>query len=355
MKIKDRFFADGGLGNNNPSFAIFFHYMGDQRKKSTRPMTASGALAPRFSPHGHLDCTRSRFTNIGTGAKAEEVEPGKRDRLAGLLPGFIRRGVFLKQTLTEIATNSEGQVYVMRQFEELSPNTIMYERFDANHGVSNIKLDDHKALDKIREKTKRYLEEQGTKDLLDKVGKDIANDYWEIHGQNMQPADPAIDKSRQSIEVSTVMPGSSLSSGPSSHSDSPDRESYVLFPEHDTLQNGGPAPLAEHPADNALPSDGQEISGHYVNGNSGVDAVKPETPMRKQSAGISLQSDESKRSRHFVHEDSGIVIEPETPTPNRSAGISLQSGESERSRHFVHEDSGIDTIEPGTPVVAASA
>ena len=48
---------------------------------------------------------------------------------------------------------------MMREFQSMKPNKFMYERFDANHGVSNIKLDDYNALGDIREKTERYLEE----------------------------------------------------------------------------------------------------------------------------------------------------------------------------------------------------
>ena len=174
MNIGDRFFADGGLAHNNPSFAIYFHYTGDVRKKSTRPIAG---YAPQFSPHGDLDCSRVRFTNIGTGAKVDEVEPEKRDRLAGLLPGIIRKGVFLKQTLAEIAVNSEEKADVMRHFEYLNEDIIKYARFDANHGVSNIKLDDYSALGDIRKKTEQYLDEQETKDLLEEVGAEIAKDY----------------------------------------------------------------------------------------------------------------------------------------------------------------------------------
>ncbi|MCJ1265113.1 hypothetical protein MMC22_004988 [Lobaria immixta] len=175
MNIEDRFFVDGGLAHNNPSFAIFFHYAQDERKKSTRP---SSAL--QFSPHGDLDCSRVRFTNIGTGAKVDEVESEKRDSLASLIPGIIRKGVFLKQTLAEIAANSEEKVEMMRLFQYLNPNVIRYERFNANHGVSNIKLDDCNALGRIREKTQQYLDEQETKDLLEEVGEAIANDYLNI-------------------------------------------------------------------------------------------------------------------------------------------------------------------------------
>ena len=285
MKINNRYFVDGGLGHNNPSFAIYFHYTAIERKKSTRPMAAPTNSAPHFSPHGDLDCSRVRFTNIGTGAKVNEVEPRKRDLLARLIPGFIRKGVFLKQTLTEIAVNSEEKAEVMRHFQYLNSEIIEYERFDANHGVSNIKLDDHNALGEIREKTEQYLEEQETKDLLNQVGSAIATDYLNtrpIHGQDqdVQPADLAIDKSRQALKAPSIMlASSSLSSGPSSHSNYPESETHLLFPNHDNPQNDGPAQLARHPAESHFPPDGQGHSKDYDLEDSGIDTVEPETLM----------------------------------------------------------------------------
>lgn len=276
MNIDNRCFRDGGLAHNNPTFAIYFHYTGDERKKSARPTTASSSSNP---PHDGLDCSRVRFTNIGTGAKVDEVEIEKRDWLASLIPGILKKGVFLKQTLTDIAVNSEEKVQIMRQFQYLDPTHVQYERFDANHGVSNIKLDDYSALDKIREKTDLYLEEQETKDLLEKVASAIATDYLNtrpIHGPSMQPPDFTIDKSHQPLNASNSMPASSLrSSGPSSHSNYPESESQVLFPNHDSLQNGVPAPLTKYPAESLLPPDGQGHSGNNAHGDSGIDLIEP--------------------------------------------------------------------------------
>ncbi|KAL8659831.1 MAG: hypothetical protein Q9202_006930 [Teloschistes flavicans] len=177
MCMKDRFFADGGLAHNNPSFAIYFHYTRFESKKATKKTTQTRKTAPAFSVHGDLDCSRVRFTNIGTGARIEEVEPGKRERLAGLVPGAIRKGIFLQQTLKEIAVNAEEKADVMRQFQALNDEVFMYERFDANHGVSNIKLDNYNALGYIRANTEKYLEQDDTKEDLNEVGLSIATDY----------------------------------------------------------------------------------------------------------------------------------------------------------------------------------
>ena len=139
MRVKNRFFADGGLGKNNPSFAIYFHYLANQRKKPAKPTAASADSAPPFSSHGDLGFSCVRFINIGTDAKVDEVEPRKREWLASLIPSFIMKGVFLKQTLTDIAMGSDCKIEMMREFQGMTLNKFMYERFDANHGVSNIK------------------------------------------------------------------------------------------------------------------------------------------------------------------------------------------------------------------------
>ncbi|KAL9608110.1 MAG: hypothetical protein Q9167_007034 [Letrouitia subvulpina] len=279
MKIRDRFFTDGGLAHNNPSFAIYFHYTGGERKKSTKPMTASGTSAPQYSPHGDLDCSRVRFTNIGTGAKASEVEPGKRDRLANLVPGFIRKGVFLKQTLTEIAVNSEEKADVMRQFQYLNPDVFKYERFDADHGVSNFKLDAYNALGQIREKTELYLAEQETKDLLKMVGSAIAIDYLNLHPtltQNAQLTDLSTDKYPR-LEVSDTMPASSsLSSGPSSRSEYRESGSLMLYPNHESLLNGEQTPLTSHPITTLDMPNAQQYSQHEDFSDSAIDTASAE-------------------------------------------------------------------------------
>ena len=273
MRIRDRVFVDGGLGHNNPSVATYFHYLAFEGKKSTKFMAFASESAPHYSRHGNLDCSRVRFINIGTGAKSSEVETRKRDRLAGFMLGFIRKGVFLKQILTEIAVNSEEKVSIMHQFAYLEPNRFRYDRFDANHGVSNIKLDDYNALKDIRDKTNLYLDEQETKDLLAEVGSAIATDYLM---QNLQLVDHAVDQSRQPPQLSTsVSASASASTGPSGHSDF-QTESQILFPNHDSLQNTESTPLAGYVAETLLSPDGQVDSGEYAHRDSGVEVIEPE-------------------------------------------------------------------------------
>ena len=263
MKIKDRFFADGGLAHNNPSFAIYFHYTGTERKRSTRPRNTP-STAPQFSPHGDLDCSRVRFTNIGTGAKVEEVEPGKRDRLAGLIPGVIRRGVFLKQTLADIAVNSEEKAHVMREFQALNQEIFQFERFDANHGVSNIKLDAYKALGEIRRKTEGYLQEQETKDLLEEVGSAIADDYLNtlrVHGSSVQSTDIAVGDMQQSDQTPKLLTASPLLvNGLSSHENSMEAETKSSTLKHVNVVNGGPSSLTKSQSELHLALNGRAYS-----------------------------------------------------------------------------------------------
>ena len=283
MRIEDSFFADGGLAHNNPSFAIYFHYTANERKRSTRPLAPSADWAPQFSSHGDLDCSRVRFTNIGTGAKAGEVEPRKREWFASLIPSPIRNGVFLKQTLTDIAVESENKAEIMRQFQRLNPNKFIYERFDASHGVSNIKLDDYNALGEIRRKTEQYLEEQETKRLLKVVGQAIATDYLDSHpkhGQAVQPADIAIKSSRQSLKPSSItFTFSSHSSGPSSHSNYPESDVHTLNPSRENIQDDAPAPGADHPADTRHLPAGRQQSKDYAHEDHVIDIIEPETRM----------------------------------------------------------------------------
>ncbi|MCJ1424732.1 hypothetical protein MMC29_002620 [Sticta canariensis] len=256
VNIGDRFFADGGLAHNNPSFAIYYHYTSEQRKISTQ--TVAGA--PHFSPHGNLDCSRVRFTNIGTGAKADEVEPAKRKRLASLLPGVIKKGKFLKQTLTEIAVDPEEKAAFMRVLQLSQPDAMVYERFNANHGVSSIEFDDHNALGMIREKTEKYLSEQETKDLL--------------------------EKSHQLLKASSLMPAvSSVSSGSSNHSNNLDSESYVLFLNHD---DRALASLSKQLVESLLSPDEQGNLKHDAHLDAGIDTVELENSMAAAPAMDSL-------------------------------------------------------------------
>ena len=234
-KITGRYFIDGGLEHNNPTFAIYYHYSAGLRKGSTKLHDSSAQ--PTFSHHGDLDCSLLRFTNVGTGAKVDEIHTGKRARFASLMPGVIRYGVFLAQALKDIASsssNTRDAMALMADVDNNDANTGMfYARFDANHGVSKIRLDDHHALESIREKTKLYLAEDDTKASLKAVAWNIASDYFQMH-----PTSERIPEGPSPETIDAGPASSSISSNPSGHS-LPKEEALES---HDIVQNGGPRP-----------------------------------------------------------------------------------------------------------------
>ena len=178
-----------------------------------------------------------------------------------LVPAIISKGVFLKQTLTDIAVNSEEKAEFMREFQYLNPN-FKYERFDANNGVSNIKLDDYGALDKIEEKTLQYLDEQTTKDLLEDVGKAIAKDYMDSRPQEVQIVplqELVIEDPHHPLTVPALDPASSLhSSRPSSHTNYSEGEAHGLTMNQNSFHGGAEISLVKPSADVSVSAHVQE-------------------------------------------------------------------------------------------------
>ena len=141
------------------------------------------AGAPTPAHHDDLDFSRVRIVNLGTGTKSEELPPRQRDRLAALVPPFIRMSLFLKRTLTEFAVEAENTAGTMRVIARGSSGDIRYERFSADTGVCYIKMDRYKKLEleKISNLTRKYLENTAIQARLQQVGKDIARDYLHKH------------------------------------------------------------------------------------------------------------------------------------------------------------------------------
>ena len=156
----------------------------------------------------------------------------------------------------------------------------MFERFSANHGVSNIKLDAYNALPDIRERTERYLEEQDTKVLLQEVGLAIATDYLKNQmgaARNTQAVDSAIGESHQRMDALQLTPGFSLlSCGPSSHNGHQENKYQGLLPNHNEIENGGQTSLTKDPPENLLSPYGQWHSQHDAQEDSGLDTAGPE-------------------------------------------------------------------------------
>ena len=195
QKISNRYFVDGGMEYNNPSEFIFEHYTEFDLASASRGRAGNVQEAERGARHAHLDLSSVRFINIGTGDKPKDKPPRKRDVLAeNFVPGIIRMGVFLKQTLTEIAVKSEkiaGQMVTLARVSNGdSEFDVRYERFSADNGVCYKKLDKYKELDEIEALTMKYINHATTQDRLKALGADIARDYLQTHPHSaaIQPA-----------------------------------------------------------------------------------------------------------------------------------------------------------------------
>ena len=168
---------------NNPSQAIHYHYTEAVRARAARkPSVTDDMNNLAAATHGTLDFTTVRFVNLGTGTKADSLPERRRDVLVSFLPGFIRMGVFLKRTLTEIAVNSEQTANVMGQLAWISKGDFCYERFSADNGVCYIKLDKYLELDKIASLTQEYIARETKR--LNRVAVEIATDYIQQHRPN---------------------------------------------------------------------------------------------------------------------------------------------------------------------------
>ncbi|MCJ1379863.1 hypothetical protein MMC17_002966 [Xylographa soralifera] len=172
VRIGDRCFVDGGMEYNNPSYAIQNHYAHVSAESSRLSITTT----PK-ARHGELDLTRVRYINIGTGTKTVETPDRRRDVLASLLPSVIRMGVFLKETLTQIAVNSEHTAEMMKSLEQVSHGDIIYKRFSARNEVCFFKLDRYTDLHKIESLTMQYIKEHSTQDSLKAVAKAITDEW----------------------------------------------------------------------------------------------------------------------------------------------------------------------------------
>lgn len=190
QRIGDRYFVDGGMEYNNPSQAIFIHLTEYARVAASRRFSQSqGAGAPQVARHGDLDFSRVRFVNLGTGTKPSDLPPRQRDRLAQVIPSVIRMAIFLKRTLTEFAVNSEIVAEHMQNLAFVSKDgsfDIEYERFSADNGVCYIKMDNHRALDRIANLTEQYLAKSTVQSNLKRIGQGIARDHIQKQGRRTQ-------------------------------------------------------------------------------------------------------------------------------------------------------------------------
>lgn len=138
----------------------------------------------------------------------------------------------------------------------------MYERFDAEDGVSKIRLDDHSALGIIRAKTEDRLRRQDTKDLLDDAGLSIATDnvntFPPAHCDSLDEMQPTRSNSaapRQvaqgSIPMLVSLTGSNVL--PNASEGHPHHALHVQFPIGGNVQSGRPASSVGHHTLNKYP------------------------------------------------------------------------------------------------------
>ena len=192
QKIGDRYFVDGGMEHNNPSFAIYNHCSKLDRVTASRETSNLPQAASAAAHHDDLNFSLVRFVNLGTGTKSEDLQPRQRDRLAAFVPAIIKMTLFLKRTLTEFAVSSEIMAQSMRILAQASSGKVRYERFSADNGVCYIKMDKYKELGRISDLTRDYLENTATQAELERVGEEIALDYLfrHHHGTPMETTHP---------------------------------------------------------------------------------------------------------------------------------------------------------------------
>ncbi|MCJ1245853.1 hypothetical protein MMC30_003057 [Trapelia coarctata] len=209
-KIGGRYFVDGGMQYNNPSVAIEHHYREKYRVQNIKPLTPTQSSEAH---HNDLDLSRVRYVNIGTGTKPPGMQDRQRDRFASLLPSMIRTMLVLSHTLKQIAVETEKTAEMMRLLATSSHGDIEYERFSAGHGVCFVKLDRYKKLQKIRDYTLAYLQEQSTQDSLQKVATEIATEHFQFHhaGGVAAIADPVNTPLPHSVPQTPTSPEQLLS------------------------------------------------------------------------------------------------------------------------------------------------
>ena len=201
MKIGQRFFADGGVECNNPSFTIWDHYTqgAEMRRIRGQRYSQSQETPPPIPTHPGVDFSSCRIVNIGTGSNIDgETPPRERDKLASFVPGWILYGIFLKTTLTKVATAADREAYKMKTMQQVRQGELVFNRLSASNGVCWIKLDDYLKLDEITRLTNEWLQERKTRDMMLSLANDMAREYLETHpltntnaGSAPDPQEPA--------------------------------------------------------------------------------------------------------------------------------------------------------------------
>ena len=162
---------------NNPSRALYSHLDLARRIAVSKRTYTSPHAAASGSRHGDLDFSYARYVNLGTGTQTSDSPKRHREGFAKFVPGLIRMAIFLKETLQEIAVESETVAGDMEDIEFLTEGNIKYIRFSAENGLCWIKLDKYREISRIEELTREYIRDEKTQNDLANLAFDIATDY----------------------------------------------------------------------------------------------------------------------------------------------------------------------------------
>jgi hypothetical protein len=273
QKINNRYFADGGMEYNNPSFAIFDHYAETIFAESAH-RTSFSNLSASTAAHSSFDFSKVRIVNIGTGTRSKDVHPRRRDALARLVPTPIRMGIFLKTTLTQFAVESEKTANQMRSLAQVSGGVLglKWERFSPTNRICHIKLDKYKQLTQIEVLTREYLDMEDTQRKLRRVGEEIAREY--LARQHRGPGQAVASQALTvpSTASSSQGPQTNVQNRPASTKDSASRRPPQIIPTHP------PSSSESRQTPPALQIQASAISNSDSSGNGCSDSTRGTTP-----------------------------------------------------------------------------
>ncbi|KAL2437480.1 hypothetical protein ABEF95_008185 [Exophiala dermatitidis] len=173
MIIQGRSLVDGGYGDtNNPSWAAKIHYHQSHGLPARHPLV---------------------LINVGTGTLPEgydEVRLRKRPWWTRLLPNSLVEALGLLSDLVKMATESEYRASDLAYISALAPEKLFFQRFSADTGMHNIRLDKWQAAtdsygpSEIEIKTEAYLAKPEVQMRLKIAANKLADVYV---GRNNEP------------------------------------------------------------------------------------------------------------------------------------------------------------------------
>ena len=210
--IGERTFSDGGFKHNNPSWAIVSHYTESARVMATRSDHPIAPDAPAFAQHGNgeLDCSFSRFVNIGTGTRQQDEKglPRRAPLTQHLLPSMLKFAKALNHNLVRAVVDSEEKAHFMRILDFFSKGGMKYHRLSATHQVCFFKLDDYRYLEDIESRTRDYLGELDTQVHIQGIADEITTDY--LNRRDSRHEYPPCDNAVEAVGVGMLATGPSI-------------------------------------------------------------------------------------------------------------------------------------------------